>query len=277
MQMNGINHNYAMVGAVSAPHTMIGPPGGGLIAVQNPAFVGQPQQHHHQQQQQLIHHQPAPQMWMAPPQVAHNIYAVPNATIVLAETPPQPRPTFVNAKQYRRILKRREARARLEEYYRQKRAAAAAEEGTRKPYLHESRHRHAMKRPRGPGGRFLTKVSPFCWIGRETCFRVLHIYMYICSPLSPIFVLRANSWVTTRITLTRIQVTQIITSIRPRIQTQNLIRGSLGRMENATKSTGTMPWMQSWRVQNNDKRDCHAIIQIVRRHTARNFSWEYMP
>lgn len=73
-------------------------------------------------------------------------------------TPAAPRPTFVNAKQYRRILKRREARAKLEEYYR-KRQALLRDAKDKKPYMHESRHRHAMKRPRGPGGRFLTKVS----------------------------------------------------------------------------------------------------------------------
>lgn len=149
----------------------------------------QPQMHHqqHLQHQTLTHNgtvlgpppglnasiplgqapAPVPQHLWAQQAAASHMYAAAFAAMsgaaaaaeaAGAQAPAIPRPTFVNAKQYRRILKRREARAKLEEYYR-KRQAQLKDAKDKKPYMHESRHRHAMKRPRGPGGRFLTKVS----------------------------------------------------------------------------------------------------------------------
>jgi nuclear transcription factor Y alpha len=134
-------------GTSNSPRTAMGHPGMG--GMQPPQNFQQRRMSKAQQQQAAMHmnqatmHGPPQGSQMAPPGMPNQSSAEPPAA------PTDESPLYVNAKQFHRILKRRVARQKLEE-------ALRLSSKARKPYLHESRHNHAMRRPRGPGGRFLT-------------------------------------------------------------------------------------------------------------------------
>lgn len=71
---------------------------------------------------------------------------------------------YVNEKQFHRIIKRRKAIHALKKHFRTTDDLCIRDRG----YIHENRHEHAIKRPRGAGGRFLKVTWSFVCLASDS-------------------------------------------------------------------------------------------------------------
>ncbi|KAF7151595.1 hypothetical protein RHSIM_Rhsim02G0161300 [Rhododendron simsii] len=98
--------------------------------------------------------QPYPaQSYTAQPMVHLQLMGIQQAGVPLPSDAVE-EPVFVNAKQYHGILRRRQSRAKAELEKKMAKSRKLSSNSP-EPYLHESRHLHALKRARGCGGRFV--------------------------------------------------------------------------------------------------------------------------